>query len=132
MFPDSWFLTQPISKIPSGATVCSSALPGGTHVSVHAATLNTHSALYHRSQEFVPERWLTAGQGRPVEHANDKLEACHPFGLPPRMCIGKGLAVAELRLLVARLVRAFEIGVPEETWSWGLGVGLGSGKLMLL
>ncbi|KAL9591567.1 MAG: hypothetical protein Q9179_007593 [Wetmoreana sp. 5 TL-2023] len=78
----------------SGATVYSIPLPGGTHVSIYAATPNTHPALYHRSEEFIPERWLSAAQGRPAEYANDKLEACHPFGLPPRMCTGKGLAVA--------------------------------------
>ncbi|KAL8941937.1 MAG: hypothetical protein Q9216_001965 [Gyalolechia sp. 2 TL-2023] len=99
---------------PPGASVSSIPLPAGTHVSVHPATLNTHPDLYHRPDDFVPERWLSAEQGRPTEHAGDRLGACHPFGLGARICLGKNLAVAELRLVLARLVESFELGFPEE------------------
>ena len=109
-----------------GATVCGVYLPGGTNVSVHPWTINNSPSFFHRPEEFIPDRWLplaaaddsTEGSDeiewkRPAEHANDHLSAVHPFGLGPRACIGKGLALAELRLVLARLVWAFGLGVPE-------------------
>ncbi|KAL8950282.1 MAG: hypothetical protein Q9222_003686, partial [Ikaeria aurantiellina] len=71
---------------PAGATVCGIPLPGGTHVSVHPATLNTHPQLYHQPNDFIPERWLPASDPRkPEPFHNDQLSACHPFGLGARI-----------------------------------------------
>ena len=106
-----------------GDTVCGVYLPGGTNVSVHPWTINNSTSFSHNPEDFIPDRWLplaansTNGSDiewkRPAEHANDHLSAIHPFSLGPRACIGKGLALAELRLILARLIWAFDLGVPE-------------------
>ncbi|KXJ86908.1 cytochrome P450 [Microdochium bolleyi] len=73
-----------------------------------------------RPDEFLPERWLVS--------AEDKDHPLHPkyggptsdlfrgFGGGPRVCIGKELAIAELKLAAALIVRKFEIREAWEQW----------------
>ena len=96
-----------------GSTVCGLFLPEGTNVSVHAWTIATSASLFHKPEEFIPERWLP-GPERPVEHANDQVSAIYPFSIGARACIGKQLALAEMRLILARLAWGFEMGRPKE------------------
>lgn len=53
--------------------------------------------------EFSPERWM----GDP-RFANDNFKARQPFSVGPANCIGKNLAYAEMRLLLANLVWHFD------------------------
>lgn len=40
------------------------------------------------------------------------------FSYGPRNCIGKNLAYAEMRLVVARMAWNFEVEIMEESWDW--------------
>ena len=80
----------------------------------------------HRSSEsfahpddFVPERFLFSE--KPNEFANDKKSAFQPFGIGRHSCIGQTLAYAEMRLILARLLYAFDISLadPQDVWDWG-------------
>ncbi len=97
-----------------GDTVCGQWMPGGTNVSVHAWTLSLSPTSFHDSLSFHPERWLdesTKDSNSPF--FSDKRLAVQPFSIGPRQCIGKNLAWAELRLILARLVWAFDIEATE-------------------
>ncbi|KAF1948787.1 cytochrome P450 [Byssothecium circinans] len=61
--------------------------------------------MFHRPEEFSPERWLRED---PV-FAHDQHNAAQPFLIGPRSCIGRPLALAELRLILARLVWKFDL-----------------------
>lgn len=61
---------------------------------------------------FVPERWLPEGQ---VEFASDKKSVVQPFSFGPRNCIGKNLAYAELRLVLAKTLWSFDMKLHPET-----------------
>lgn len=66
------------------------------------------SANFHRPDEFLPQRWL----GDP-EFANDRREASQPFSIGPRNCIGRQLAYAEMRLILAKVLWHFDLRLDE-------------------
>ena len=91
-----------------GATVCGHFLPEGTHVTVNPTALSYSPLHFSRPKQFLPDRFLPAAL-RPTEFANDRRANQQPFGLGPRNCIGKPLAMAQLRLVLARMVWNFDL-----------------------
>ncbi|KAL8973608.1 MAG: hypothetical protein Q9197_002147 [Variospora fuerteventurae] len=69
--------------------------------------LSVETAFQHPSS-FIPERWTS----RP-ELVIDK-RAFAPFGVGSRQCVGKNLALTEIRLVVAMLLKRFEVSFPVE------------------
>jgi cytochrome P450 len=61
--------------------------------------------MFHEPAAFHPERWL----GKDPVFDNDQHNAVQTFGIGPRSCIGRPLAMAELRLVLARLVWRFDL-----------------------
>lgn len=59
--------------------------------------------IYTDCLSFVPERWYS----RPEMIKNK--DAFAPFSIGPMGCIGKNLAMMELRLLTAQLVTTFDV-----------------------
>ena len=124
---------------PEGDTVCGQWLPGKvssslvpslqlslltpafivqTHVSVQPKTIHNSPKRFHRPESFVPERWLSR-PSCPTDRASDQLSAVLPFGLGPRRCMGRTLAMFEMRLILARLLWAFDIeAVPGSVLDW--------------
>ncbi|KAJ0308585.1 hypothetical protein Brms1b_009463 [Colletotrichum noveboracense] len=98
---------------PGGATIDGEFIPEGVSVGVHIYVANRSTANWTRPDEFIPERWL----GKDPEFAGDKRDASQPFLLGPRMCVGRNLAYAEIRVIIARLVCQFDIeNVTKEDW----------------
>ena len=62
---------------------------------------------------FVPERWLGD-----VRYADDRREASQPFSIGPRGCIGRNLAYAEMRIILARVIFEFDMELMESSKSW--------------
>ncbi|KAH6666429.1 cytochrome P450 [Halenospora varia] len=87
------------------------SLPGGdTFVSVHPLGLGLSSISFHEAKHFHPERWLaTATKDRYSPLYNDDRAAVQGFSVEPRSCIGKSLAYAEVRLVLAKLVCNFDL-----------------------
>ncbi|KAH8880867.1 cytochrome P450 [Thozetella sp. PMI_491] len=101
-------------QVPEGGTmVAGEFLPQGT---ICAAW---QWALYHNEKNFQdpfgyhPERFM----GDP-RFADDKFELLQPFSVGPRNCIGRNLAYAEMRLILARLVYNFDIQLVDERQDW--------------
>ena len=55
----------------------------------------------------MPERWLPEDE-RPAEYAHDQLSASKPFSIGFHSCLGRPLAWVELRLVLTRLLWAFD------------------------
>ncbi|KAI1752754.1 cytochrome P450 [Xylaria castorea] len=91
-----------------GTTVCGYSLPEGTHVTLNPVAMSLSETNFHRAKEFLPDRFLCRGE-RPPLFDNDVRGTQKPFGLGTRSCLGKSLAMAETRLVLARLVWNFEI-----------------------
>ncbi|KAL2062542.1 hypothetical protein VTL71DRAFT_6808 [Oculimacula yallundae] len=100
--------------IPTGGEmIMGNFLEAGTHVSIAALAISFSAKNFSDPYKFNPERWTderTASDG--------KLKASQPFGQGHRSCIGKFLAYAELRLLLASLVLNFDMEMVEEDGDW--------------
>jgi averantin hydroxylase len=66
------------------------------------------SVNFHRADEFLPQRWL----GDP-DFVGDRREASQPFSIGPRNCIGRQLAYAEMRLILAKILWHFDLELDE-------------------
>ncbi|KJZ71038.1 hypothetical protein HIM_09565 [Hirsutella minnesotensis 3608] len=97
---------------PGGDVYAGNFLPEGTRISIRPYILNQSNSNFARASEFHPERWLP--DERPSEFANDKLSVSKPFSTGPAGCLGKPLAWAEMRLILARLVWAFDLSVDKD------------------
>ncbi|KAK0261289.1 hypothetical protein LTR35_017873 [Friedmanniomyces endolithicus] len=62
---------------------------------------------------FVPERWM----GEP-KYANDKRSSYQPFSFGPRNCLGKNLASAEMRLIMAKIIWSFDLELDPRSANW--------------
>ena len=61
--------------------------------------------IYSDADSFVPERWYSK-----PEMVKNK-DAWAPFSSGPMGCIGKSLALMELRTVTARLVNRFDVSL---------------------
>ncbi|KAL4935414.1 hypothetical protein BDV06DRAFT_234344 [Aspergillus oleicola] len=105
--PVPWILPRLVPE--GGAVVCGQWLPAGTSVSIQAYTLNRDTTLFHSSTSFHPERWLDSSTNDPASpFFNDHRHAVLPFTTGPRVCLGQYLAWAEMQLILAKLVWAFD------------------------
>ncbi|KAI9149622.1 Cytochrome P450 monooxygenase astJ [Paramyrothecium foliicola] len=107
-------------RVSPGDTVGGYYVPEGTRVWIYQYATN-HSALnFNQPETFAPERWLSAEH--PLHDAQfdtDNKAACKPFSYGPRDCIGKNLAYAEMRLVLARMLWNFdfELEPGQEDWA---------------
>ena len=75
-------------------------------------------ANFIEPDSFLPDRFMPDTL-RPAKFANDKRGTQKPFGLGSRNCIGKRLAQAQIRTVVARLVWEFDFEeVPGHRLDW--------------
>ncbi|KAI3320354.1 cytochrome P450 monooxygenase-like protein [Xylariaceae sp. AK1471] len=95
---------------PEGTTIAGHFLPGGVKlISPHYTVLRSPKA-FRFPNEFIPERWTT----RPDLVL--KKKAFCPFSLGRFSCIGKNLALNELRTVISKAVLEFDISfAPGET-----------------
>ncbi|KAK8061106.1 hypothetical protein PG997_015327 [Apiospora hydei] len=96
-----------------GAQVAGHVIPEGTRVAVWHYAISHDPALWTDPMGFHPERFL----GDP-RFAGDALDAMQPFSLGPRNCIGKNLAYAEMRLILAKIVYHFDMRIAAESRGW--------------
>ena len=101
-------------QVPSpGMTVMGRFYPAGTglRISSHAANLSARN--FARPLEFIPERWAPKEE-RPNEFVNDNSDGAYqPFSNGPRNCLGRNLAYAEQRIILAKLLWSFDLSTTE-------------------
>jgi cytochrome P450 len=78
------------------------AVPAGTSLFLLLAYVASRPRSFADAAAFRAERWLQPGAG---EH---NTKAFMPFGSGPRYCPGRHLAMLEIKLIAAMLVRNFE------------------------
>uniref|UniRef100_A0A8C0S2T7 Cytochrome P450 n=1 Tax=Canis lupus familiaris TaxID=9615 RepID=A0A8C0S2T7_CANLF len=81
-------------------------LPQGTEVFPLLGSVLHDPEIFDEPEEFNPDRFLDA-DGR-----FQKQEAFLPFSLGKRICLGEGLAHAELFLLLTTILQAFSLESP--------------------
>ncbi|TGO11350.1 hypothetical protein BTUL_0112g00100 [Botrytis tulipae] len=93
---------------PGGDRICGHHLPENIFVNVHPLSITFSAEYFHQPSEFHPERWLAANDPSSPFY-NDNRNAVQVFGVGPRSCIGGPLAMAELQLVLARMVWRFDL-----------------------
>ncbi|KAL2261273.1 hypothetical protein VTK26DRAFT_4494 [Humicola hyalothermophila] len=88
-------------------------IPGDISVGVSQWSAYQSEQNFRDPNQFIPERWL----GEP-RYADDKRDVLQPFSIGPRNCIGRNLAYAEMRLILARLLWNFDLELMPESRNW--------------
>ncbi|RDW61326.1 cytochrome P450-14 [Coleophoma crateriformis] len=88
---------------PGGITIGSTFIPGDVTISAPTWTMGRLESCYQNAEEFIPERW-----GDRPELIHDKAGFA-PFSAGPYSCIGKQLALMELRVVIARIITQFDV-----------------------
>ncbi|KAK3953247.1 cytochrome P450 [Pseudoneurospora amorphoporcata] len=96
-----------------GAKVAGTFVPEGTVVAVWQWATNHNEQHFVEPFEFHPERWMHDPQ-----FANDRLDAVQPFNVGPRNCLGRNLAIAEMRLILAKIVFNFDMQLANHGKDW--------------
>ncbi|KAF3032118.1 hypothetical protein E8E12_000589 [Didymella heteroderae] len=98
-----------------GQQISGHYIPGGTSVYVSQHAANHSSRNFAEPDAFKPERWL---EDRPKAFGEDKREVVQPFSFGPRNCLGKNLAYAEMRLILAKIVWHFDLELVKPGNEW--------------
>ena len=98
---------------PAGCSITGRFVAGNTTVAVNQWSANHSAFNFKRPYEYLPERWL-GGE----EWEGDSKKAMQPFSVGPRNCIGRALAYAEMRVVLARLVWGFDWELTEGSRGW--------------
>jgi cytochrome P450 len=102
---------------PGGAVINGEWLPAGTSVGIHHLATYRSALRWTRAYEFLPERFEKEGN-QPEEFRNDDISSFEPFSIGPRGCIGKNLALHEIRLILAATLLSFDLTLCEESEKW--------------
>ncbi|KAK0238637.1 cytochrome P450 [Armillaria nabsnona] len=84
-------------------------IPPGTSAACPVFTMHHDSRNFANPDSFRPERWLNGGIGAP--HNTD---AFVPFCYGPGVCIGKPVALYNMKLLTATIIRSFDLSFPDD------------------
>ena len=91
-----------------GLTLSGVHVLGGTVVSSNALMLHVNPMLLCELEKFVPGRWVSGVGGNWKEVVRwdgpQEIEGLVPIEIGRRDCIGRHLAVAEMRIFIAQLV----------------------------
>jgi len=113
----------PREAMEGGVEVDGVFLPEGANCGTPAYSIHRHPAYYREPLSYVPERWI---EGATCKTARDSWKSTKedveiarrafcPFSIGPRGCIGKSMALMELRLTIARMMFLFDIELADRT-----------------
>ncbi|KAK3986357.1 cytochrome P450 [Cladorrhinum sp. PSN332] len=81
-----------------------------TTLNIQIYLMNRDPQYFHSPNTFLPERWLPEAATNPNSpFYNDQRQAVQPFSVGGKACFGQHLAWAEMRLILARFLWAFDI-----------------------
>ncbi|KAI0860486.1 isotrichodermin C-15 hydroxylase [Xylaria cubensis] len=106
-----------VRNVPKGgAEIAGHFVPEGTYVEVQHWATNHSKDNWVNPWEFNPDRFL--GTTEEALQAGNKLEALQAFNVGPRNCIGRNLAYAEMRIILARLIFDFDLKLDPGSENW--------------
>ncbi|CAN7995760.1 unnamed protein product [Ixodes hexagonus] len=94
--------------LPEDVVLSGYNVPAGTLLITHNQVACRQDSNYAQPNTFAPERWLK-DRGDQGTTARAHPFCLLPFGYGPRMCIGKRFAETVMCLLLARIIRNFEL-----------------------
>lgn len=88
-----------------------------TSVTVQQYAAGRSRDNFHRPDEFLPQRWLSGADS--AEFVDDRRAASQPFSIGARNCIGRQLAYAEMRLILAKVLWHFDLSLDQSRMGSG-------------
>ncbi|KAI3339442.1 cytochrome P450 [Ustulina deusta] len=88
---------------PSGITINNKYIPGGVTIMAPKYSIQRLESSYENADQFIPERWTV----RPDLVKDNRGFA--PFSQGKFSCLGKPLAMIEMRLVISSLLKKFKI-----------------------
>jgi cytochrome P450 len=105
LYPPAWcFERQAVEADEVGGY----SIPAGTTIAVCPYVLHRNPAYWENPDDFDPDRFL------PERSTERSRFAYLPFGDGPRICIGKGFAMMEAKIVLAMLAGAFHLRLAGE------------------
>ncbi|KAI2610886.1 cytochrome P450 [Hypoxylon fragiforme] len=101
---------------PGGEQIAGQFIPGGTFVEIQHWSMNHSKENWKDPWAFDPQRFLATPEE--AAKAGNNLEALQAFSVGPRNCIGRNLAYAEMRMIMARIVYDFDMKLADESQRW--------------
>lgn len=95
-----------------------SYLPEGTQARIHVYSIHHDPRNFSRPETFWPERWLIAdglhehpstSGSIPADKLTHNEQAFIPFSFGPANCVGKNLAMQEMRVFVCCFVHGLDL-----------------------
>ncbi|KAH7303652.1 cytochrome P450 [Stachybotrys elegans] len=96
-----------------GAFIDGYWIPEGTSVSAPQWSAYRSEVNFRDPDVFIPERWLDDAR-----YQADNKAILQPFSVGPRNCIGRNLAYAEMRMILARLLWKFDLEMMPGGEAW--------------
>ncbi|KAI5802953.1 cytochrome P450 [Geopyxis carbonaria] len=94
-----------------GETVDGIFIPAGVEVAVDPWAATHSDRNFAAPWEFRPERWLDAT-------SSDRKDASQPFSLGSRVCLGRNLALLEMRLILAKMLWTYDMTLCDDGLDW--------------
>ncbi|KAF2228523.1 putative cytochrome P450 [Viridothelium virens] len=88
---------------PEGLDIGDTYIPGNTTVSCPQYVIGRSEAIYKNARDFIPERWYESSS------LVKEKGAYAPFSAGPYNCIGRPLALLNLRTTVAKLLNRYDV-----------------------
>ncbi|KAI0759738.1 cytochrome P450 [Trametes elegans] len=108
-------LSRPL-RLPSGALTEHVAVRAGQTITVPITHINTSTAFWGAdARAFRPERWLPAADGGIPKRVQELQGHRHllTFVDGPRMCLGRGFALAEFKAVLGVLIKNYTFELPD-------------------
>ncbi|KAI0199882.1 cytochrome P450 [Astrocystis sublimbata] len=105
--------SQPRVTPSGGSRVLGQHIPANTVIGIPQRAMYLSESNFKHANEFIPERWLDD-----VEFSTDRRHCFNPFSVGPRNCIGMSLAQSEMKLVLALVVRNFDVQISEQSYEW--------------
>ena len=103
LYPPAWGVFRQVDgDQPLGEYV----LEDGSAVICPLLSIHRDDRYFEAPETFDPDRW--------ARRDPDEVDAYMPFSTGPHACVGRGFALSGATLVLARLVREFEVDVAED------------------
>lgn len=99
LYPPVWAVSR---RSREAVTFGPYTVPAGSYIGAITYALHRNPAYWPDPERFDPDRFA------PSQSAGRHSYCYLPFGAGPRTCIGAGMAMLEIQLVLARLVQSFE------------------------
>lgn len=88
-------------------------IPTGANIVMPVYSIHRNEKYFENPEEFKPERFDTERTNE-----NQSPYTYIPFSAGPRNCIGQKFAMYELKSIISKIIRNFELSLTEESKSF--------------